>query len=163
MRRIRKLDSGPELAVRRLAHHLGLRYRLYRRDLPGTPDLAFPKLRKAIFVNGCFWHQHSGCRLARVPKTRLDYWLPKLERTARRDIASLSALDAVGWNALVVWECETTKPALLVAAAAFRTSDDSMRPMSPSRIRQLDLLRRLDEPQRCRAAIERRHAGGGVG
>jgi DNA mismatch endonuclease (patch repair protein) len=67
MRRIRKLDSGPELVVRRLAHHLGFRYRLYRRDLPGTPDLAFPKLRKAIFVNGCFWHQHSGRRLARVP------------------------------------------------------------------------------------------------
>jgi DNA mismatch endonuclease (patch repair protein) len=113
MRRIRKFDSGPELVVRRLAHHLGFRYRLYRRDLPGTPDLAFPKLRKAIFVNGCFWHQHRGCHLARLPKTRLEYWLPKLERTARRDIASLSALDALGWNALVVWECETTKPVLL--------------------------------------------------
>lgn len=113
MRRIRKYNSGPELVVRRLAHHLGFRYRLYRRDLPGTPDLAFSKLRKAIFVNGCFWHQHQGCRLARPPKTRLDYWLPKLERTARRDIASASALSAIGWEVLVVWECETTKLASL--------------------------------------------------
>ncbi|MGH7048097.1 MAG: very short patch repair endonuclease [Stellaceae bacterium] len=109
MRRIRKFDSGPELVVRRLAHRLGFRYRLYRRDLPGTPDLAFPKLRKAIFVNGCFWHQHQGCCLARQPKTRLDYWLPKLERTVQRDIASTSALSAIGWEVLVVWECETAK------------------------------------------------------
>jgi DNA mismatch endonuclease, patch repair protein len=113
MRRIRKFDSGPELVVRRLAHRLGFRYRLYRRDLPGTPDLAFPKLHKAIFVNGCFWHQHKGCSLARLPKTRLEYWLPKLRRTNERDIASLSALDALGWKVLVVWECETAKPALL--------------------------------------------------
>ncbi len=113
MRRIRKTDSGPELVVRRLAHRLGFRYRLYRRDLPGTPDLAFPKLRKAIFVNGCFWHQHNGCRLARLPKTRLEYWLPKLERTTARDMASRSALDAIGWRVLVVWECETAQPASL--------------------------------------------------
>lgn len=113
MRRIRKFDSGPELVVRRLAYRLGFRYRLYRRDLPGTPDLAFPRLRKAIFVNGCFWHQHSGCRLARLPKTRLEYWLPKLERTAKRDMASHLALHAIGWNVLVVWECETANSALL--------------------------------------------------
>ncbi len=113
MRRIRKTDSGPELVVRRLAHRLGFRYRLYRRDLPGTPDLAFSKLRRVIFVNGCFWHQHSGCSLARLPKTRLEYWLPKLERTTKRDVASLTALDAIGWKVLVVWECETAKPASL--------------------------------------------------
>jgi DNA mismatch endonuclease (patch repair protein) len=107
MRRIRKFNSGPELVVRRLAHRLGFRYRLYRRDLPGTPDLAFPKLRKAIFVNGCFWHQHSGCKLARLPKTRLEYWIPKLARTMKRDLISLSALDALGWKVLVIWECET--------------------------------------------------------
>lgn len=113
MRRIRKFNSGPELVVRRLAHRLGYRYRLYRRDLPGTPDLIFPKLRKAIFVNGCFWHQHDGCRLARVPKTRLEYWIPKLARNTKRDLASHSALDALGWEVLVIWECETGQPASL--------------------------------------------------
>jgi DNA mismatch endonuclease, patch repair protein len=109
MRRIRKFNSGPELIVRRLVHRLGFRYRLYRRDLPGTPDIAFPNVRKAIFVNGCFWHQHSGCRLARLPKTRLEYWIPKLARTTKRDLASLAALDALGWKVLVIWECETVQ------------------------------------------------------
>jgi DNA mismatch endonuclease (patch repair protein) len=113
MRRIRKFNSGPELVVRRLVHGLGFRYRLYKRNLPGTPDLTFPSLRKTIFVNGCFWHQHNGCRLARPPKTRLEYWLPKLARTTERDALSLSALSALGWSALVIWECETEQPVLL--------------------------------------------------
>jgi len=107
MRRIRKFDSGPELIVRRLTHRLGFRYRLYRSDLPGTPDLAFVNLRKAIFVNGCFWHQHGGCGLARLPKTRLEYWIPKLARTRERDLASFLALGELGWQVLVIWECET--------------------------------------------------------
>src|SRR5262245_50204534 len=80
MRKITKKDTGPELIVRHLAYKLGFRYRLHRRDLPGTPDIVFPGLHKAIFVHGCFWHLHQGCRLARMPKTRLEYWKPKLER-----------------------------------------------------------------------------------
>ena len=109
MRRIRKTDTKPELAVRGVAHRLGYRFRLHRRDLPGTPDLVFPRLRKIILVHGCFWHQHQGCRLARAPKSRLDYWLPKLERNQRRDAAAEQALARLGWNVLVVWECQTAK------------------------------------------------------
>ena len=108
MRRIRKVDTRPELRVRRVAHSLGYRFRLHRRDLPGTPDLIFPRLRKAILVHGCFWHQHPGCRLARPPQSRLEYWLPKLRRNQERDAEALAALRALGWDALVVWECQVT-------------------------------------------------------
>jgi DNA mismatch endonuclease (patch repair protein) len=107
MRRIRKRNTKPELAVRRAAHALGVRFRLHRRDLPGTPDLVFPRHRKVIQVHGCFWHQHKGCKLARQPKSRLDYWLPKLARNIERDHATRAALEAAGWACLVVWECET--------------------------------------------------------
>ena len=106
MRRITKTDTKPELAVRRAAHRLGYRFRLHRRDLPGTPDLVFPRLRKVILVHGCFWHQHVGCRLARQPKSRLDYWLPKLERNRKRDAETQAALRKLGWDVLVVWECQ---------------------------------------------------------
>lgn len=108
MRRIRKTDTKPELAVRRAAHRLGYRFRLHRRDLPGTPDLVFPRLRKVILVHGCFWHQHPGCRLARTPKSRLDYWLPKLRRNQQRDTEASQALDRLGWKVLVIWECQAT-------------------------------------------------------
>ena len=107
MRRIRKRDTKPELIVRRLVHALGLRFRLYRGDLPGTPDLVLPRHRSVIFVHGCFWHQHTGCRLARQPKTRLDYWIPKLARNVERDLHARTALEQAGWQCLVVWECET--------------------------------------------------------
>ena len=107
MRRIRKVDTKPELAVRQTAHALGFRYRLHRRDMPGTPDLVFPRLRRVILVHGCFWHQHEGCKLARMPKSRLDYWRPKLERNQQRDREARDALAALGWDVLVIWECET--------------------------------------------------------
>lgn len=106
MRRICKINSGPELRVRRVAHALGFRFRLHRADLPGTPDLTFPGLKKVVFVHGCFWHQHPGCKLARQPKSRLDYWLPKLRRNQERDCERLEQLAAMGWQALIVWECE---------------------------------------------------------
>lgn len=118
MARIRKKDTKPELVVRRLAHRLGYRFRLHRRDLPGCPDLAFPRLRKAIFVHGCFWHRH-GCALSgKLPKTRTDYWLPKLARNVERDQQATTVLLASGWSVLTVWECETRDPAALEKAVS---------------------------------------------
>jgi DNA mismatch endonuclease, patch repair protein len=115
MRRIRKVDTKPELRVRRVVHALGFRYRLHRRDLPGTPDLVLPRLRKVVFVHGCFWHQHPGCRLAKRPRARPEYWLPKLERNVARDHACRRALAATGWEVLVIWECETSDAQALTA------------------------------------------------
>ncbi len=113
MRRIRKSDTAPEMMVRRLAHGLGLRFRLHRRDLPGTPDIVFPRRRTVVLVHGCFWHQHEGCRLARQPKSRLDYWLPKLARNKARDRTAQEDLQALGWQVLVIWECETKAPEIV--------------------------------------------------
>ena len=101
---VRSKNTGPELAVRRLVHSLGYRYRLHRRDLPGVPDLVFPARRAVIFVHGCFWHRHANC--GRVPKSRLSYWLPKLNRNRTRDRRHVKALARDGWRTLVIWECE---------------------------------------------------------
>jgi DNA mismatch endonuclease (patch repair protein) len=106
MRRIRGKDTKPEMLVRRLVHRLGFRYRLHRRDLPGTPDLVFPRHQKVLFVHGCFWHQHSGCRVAHLPKSNLSYWAPKLIGNVKRDAKHLDNLVALGWQTLIVWECE---------------------------------------------------------
>lgn len=115
MGRIRGKDTAPEMTVRRLMHGLGYRYRLHRRDLPGTPDLVFPTRRKVIFVHGCFWHRHadSGCKLARLPKSRLDFWVSKLEANAERDIRNIEALKTMGWDSLVIWECEIKNVAFI--------------------------------------------------
>lgn len=113
MARIKSKDTRPELAVRRLVFAMGFRYRLHRRDLPGTPDLVFVSRKKVIFVNGCFWHSHAGCRLATTPKSRLEYWLPKLTRNVERDRQSSDALQALGWSVLVVWECQIKKKDML--------------------------------------------------
>ena len=108
MARVRGRDSKPEMIVRRLVHALGFRYRLHDRRLPGSPDLVFPRLRKVIFVHGCFWHRHPdpGCRLARMPKSRLDFWKPKLEGNRKRDLRDQATLAALGWLFFVVWECQ---------------------------------------------------------
>lgn len=106
MSRVRGSDTKPELAVRRLIHSLGYRYRLHDRSLPGIPDIVFPKRRKVIFVHGCFWHRHPNCKLARLPKSRREFWIPKLEANAKRDAQHLARLAAMGWQAMVVWECE---------------------------------------------------------
>ena len=106
MSRVRGRDTKPEMAVRRLLHGLGYRYRLKWPGLPGRPDVIFPGRRKAVFVHGCFWHRHPGCCLARLPKSRLDFWLPKLEGNRERDARNLAALAERGWEAFVVWECE---------------------------------------------------------
>ncbi|WP_084299085.1 very short patch repair endonuclease [Bradyrhizobium sp. WSM1743] len=110
MRRIRKTDTRPELLVRKLAHRLGHRFRLHRRDLPGTPDLVFPSKRKIILVHGCFWHQHDCSLGRRQPQSNRDYWLPKLARNVVRDKSVQRELACLGWAVLVVWECETRDP-----------------------------------------------------
>ena len=108
MSRIRGKDTKPEMIVRRLAHGMGYRYRLHYRNLPGIPDLVFPRLKKVLFIHGCFWHRHPDpqCKLARLPKSRLDFWKPKLEANRQRDIANQIKTRDLGWKVLVVWECE---------------------------------------------------------
>lgn len=109
MSRVRGRDTKPEMLVRRITHGMGYRYRLHRRGLPGSPDLVFPSRMKVIFVHGCFWHQHldPGCKLARLPKSKLDFWGPKLETNRERDERNLVVLAELGWDVLVIWECQT--------------------------------------------------------
>lgn len=106
MSRIRGTNTKPELAVRHIVKALGYRFRLHDRKLPGKPDVVFAARRKVIFVHGCFWHRHNRCALARLPKSRLDFWLPKLESNRRRDRANRMRLTRLGWKSLVIWECE---------------------------------------------------------
>jgi DNA mismatch endonuclease (patch repair protein) len=106
MRSIRKKDTKPEIAVRRLAHRMGYRFRLHRRDLPGTPDIAFPSRKKVVFVHGCFWHQHDCALGRRIPTVNSQYWLPKLARNRTRDFEAERALHRLGWSTLTLWECE---------------------------------------------------------
>jgi DNA mismatch endonuclease (patch repair protein) len=111
MRSIRKTNTGPERTVRRLLRELGHRYKLYARDLPGSPDIVFRGKRAAIFVHGCFWHQHEGCPLAKRPSARPEYWLPKLARNKARDRKVLTSLQAQGWRVLTLWECQLGREA----------------------------------------------------
>ena len=110
MRRIRSKDTAPEIYIRRFLHAKGFRYRLHPKNLPGKPDLVFPKLHKAIFVHGCFWHLHPACREGRVPQSRRDYWEPKLLRNVERDRKHMRALEEMGWDTICVWECEIKHP-----------------------------------------------------
>jgi len=104
---VRSVDTKPEMRVRRAAHSMGYRYRLHAKDLPGKPDLVFRSRKAAILVHGCFWHQHTDCKLARTPKSRIEFWRNKLEGNKVRDVRKLAELKAAGWRVLVIWECET--------------------------------------------------------
>lgn len=106
MSKIRNSNTKPELTVRRIAHRLGYRFRLHRRDLPGSPDLVFPVRKAVVFVHGCYWHGHGCKRGGRGSKSNVDYWGPKLSRTKARDEAAVRALEADGWSVLTLWECE---------------------------------------------------------
>jgi DNA mismatch endonuclease, patch repair protein len=110
MARVRSKNSRPEMLVRKLVFSLGYRYRLHDNRLPGRPDLVFRSRRKVIFVHGCFWHRHSRCALARMPKSRLDFWRPKLEGNKVRDRRNHRALTRGGWRVLTIWECQTSEP-----------------------------------------------------
>ena len=118
MARITSRDTAPELAVRSMAHKMGFRFRLHRKDLPGRPDLVLPKHRLVIFVNGCFWHRHSGCANSIMPKTRTAFWRQKLNGNVERDRRNYQRLLAMGWRTLVIWECETENNVRLHAILA---------------------------------------------
>ena len=107
MSKIKGRDTAPELAVRRIAHDLGFRFRLHRKDIPGCPDLVFPKYRLAVFVHGCFWHRHDGCQYTYMPKSRTAFWTKKFWQNVARDYRNEKALQELGWQVLVIWECET--------------------------------------------------------
>ena len=113
MRKVKRQNTAPEMIVRRIAHRLGLRYRLHRADLPGSPDIVFGPRRKVIFVHGCFWHRHPGCSRASTPKTRTDFWTAKFDRNVARDAKAELLLRDAGWDVITIWECETRDKAEL--------------------------------------------------
>jgi DNA mismatch endonuclease, patch repair protein len=110
MASVKSADTGPEMTLRRLLHALGYRYRLHHAHLPGRPDLAFPARRKVIFVHGCFWHRHEGCRYAGLPKTRPEFWQAKFDSNEARDKRNRKELQRLGWKSMVVWQCELQAP-----------------------------------------------------
>lgn len=112
MGRVRATGTKPEMVVRRMVHAMGFRYRLHGK-LPGRPDLVFASRKKVVFVHGCFWHHHQGCKLARIPKSRVDFWTNKLDGNKIRDDRVAEELERMGWEVLVVWECELTNLAAL--------------------------------------------------
>lgn len=117
MSRIRGKDTRPELLLRRAVHRLGLRYRLHPKELPGRPDLVFPKYHAVVFVHGCFWHRHAGCSIATTPKSNVDFWRAKFEANVARDQRNVASLESLGWRVFTVWECETNTAAKAGATA----------------------------------------------
>lgn len=109
MAKVGPKNTKPEMVVRKIVHALGYRFRLHRKDLPGSPDLVFPRLRKALFVHGCFWHRHANCKKATTPKTRINFWNEKFRKNIERDERKERELRLQGWDVAVVWECETKK------------------------------------------------------
>lgn len=110
MSRVKSHDTKPEMFVRQAAHARGLRYRLHRRDLPGRPDMVFPKRQTGVFVHGCFWHRHPNCSKASTPKSNTAFWKEKFARNVERDRLKHEKLEARGWTVLTIWECETKNP-----------------------------------------------------
>ncbi len=110
MAAVRGKNTSPELRVRRMLHSMGYRFRLHRKNLPGKPDIVLPKYRLCIFVNGCFWHQHPGCKRATIPETRKEIWKKKFCQNKKRDELSLIELSKLGWQVCTIWECETKNP-----------------------------------------------------
>lgn len=113
MSRIRSKDTKPELIVRSMLHRMGYRFRLHRKGLPGKPDIVLPRHKTVIFVHGCYWHRHPGCKYAYHPKSRVDFWEKKFRENVERDTKARAALEALGWRVLVVWECEAVDQAAL--------------------------------------------------
>ena len=116
MSRIKGKDTKPEMLVRRFLHANGFRYRLHVKDMPGKPDIVLPKYKTMIFVHGCFWHQHPGCKRAQTPKTQPEFWEHKFRNNLARDRRNVTALEQRGWKVSVIWECETKTQQGLFAA-----------------------------------------------
>jgi DNA mismatch endonuclease (patch repair protein) len=106
MAQVKSENTSPELAIRKLLHRLGFRFRLHRKDLPGKPDIVLPKHKTVIFVHGCFWHGHLGCKRASRPTSNTDFWNKKLDRNIERDRAAREELEKIGWRVMTIWECE---------------------------------------------------------
>ena len=106
-------NTAPELIVRRILHALGYRFRLHRKDLPGKPDVVLPKYRTCLFIHGCFWHRHPNCKKSSLPKSNTSFWEKKFERNIHRDYEVTATLRSMGWNVVIIWECQTKSPALL--------------------------------------------------
>ena len=109
MAAIKSKNTKPEIAVRKLLHSLGYRFRLHRKDLPGSPDIVLPKYKTVIFVHGCFWHRHEGCKYATNPKTRESFWNKKFEDNKKRDLEIKEKIKDIGWKSVIIWECEINK------------------------------------------------------
>jgi DNA mismatch endonuclease (patch repair protein) len=142
MARVHGRNTTPEIIVRSMLYRLGFRYRLHARELPGRPDIVFRSRRKAIFVHGCFWHQHPGCRKATIPKTRNRYWAKKLQGNVDRDRKTLKQLKISGWDVLVLWECELSDSAWL--------QDELISFMSGAQGRKSKLKSSLRRPKKAR-------------
>ena len=106
MAAIKSKNTKPEIAVRKMLHALGYRFRLYRKDLPGSPDIVLPKYKTVIFVHGCFWHRHENCKFASTPKTRKEFWENKFKENIERDLKTQNNLKSLGWKSEIIWECE---------------------------------------------------------
>jgi len=117
MSRIPSINTKPEVALRKALHRLGFRFRLHGNRLPGKPDIVLPKYRTAIFVHGCFWHRHEGCKVATTPKSNTAFWVEKFDRNVTRDAAAVGALQAASWKVLVAWECDLRSPVQTAAKA----------------------------------------------
>ncbi len=113
MSRIKSRNTTPEKKIRSLLHSLGYRFRLHRKDLPGKPDIVLPKFKTVIFIHGCFWHKHKGCKRANTPKSNLNYWIPKLARNVKNDKKHIRDLRKKGWKTMVIWECTSKNPSIL--------------------------------------------------
>jgi DNA mismatch endonuclease (patch repair protein) len=113
MANVKSQDTNPEMKVRHLVHSLGYRYRLHRKNLPGNPDLTFPRFKKVIFVHGCFWHQHEGCPASKRPTSNTSYWNQKLDRNVKRDKSNQDKLNKLKWSPLILWECQTRNEEVL--------------------------------------------------
>jgi DNA mismatch endonuclease (patch repair protein) len=120
MSRIRSRDTKPEIRVRAALHRAGFRFRLHRRDLPGRPDIVLPKYKTAIFVHGCFWHRHAGCKNATTPSTNREFWQRKFLQNQRRDLSNVEKLRELGWDVRVIWECEMASPGITALIRSLR-------------------------------------------
>ena len=130
MSHVKGRDTTPEKRVRSLLHSMGYRFRLQRADLPGKPDIVLPKFKTVIFVNGCFWHRHPGCKRATLPKSNAEFWRQKLEKNVARDRRNIQTLKDLGWYVLIIWECELKDTRTLQARLSdfFENHDDYLLP-----------------------------------